>query len=31
MFVKNWPACRTFMAALVCFVVPLSAAHADNI
>ena len=31
MFAKNWPTCRTFMAALVCFVVLLSAAHADKI
>ena len=30
MYLKNWPACRIFMAALACFVVQLSAAHAAD-
>lgn len=30
MYLKNWPACRIFMAALTCFVVQLSAAHAAD-
>lgn len=30
MYVKNWAACRTFVAALACFVVPLSTAHAED-
>ena len=30
MYLKNWSACRTFVAALACFVVPLSAAHAAD-
>lgn len=30
MYLKNWPACRIFMAALTCFVVQLSAVHATD-
>ena len=30
MYMKNWSACRTFVAALACFVVPLSTTHAED-